>query len=315
MTQPDRPPRVSVVIPAFNAAAFLEETLDSVRAQTYRDYEVVVVDDGSKDDTHRVATSYLERHGLPGKAILQRNKKIAGARNTGMRAAAGGLIALLDHDDLWRPRKLSAMVREFDLHPETALVGHHIAVTRDGKTVRVLRKGPAVKRMYERLLLGANAVSPSAAVFRKDLALQIGGFREDPEFNTVEDYDFWMRLSRIGTFRFVDEVLGEYPLRGSSASSRIDYHHQNLVTLLMSHFEEYFGDNPGLLDRLRMRKRLAAAYRSGLSQFLESGGDPQACRRYALKMLATYPFEAKNIVRALQWALRRVLPRWLRKLG
>ncbi|MBI4677692.1 MAG: glycosyltransferase family 2 protein [Elusimicrobia bacterium] len=299
-------PRVSVVIPAYNAASFIETTLDSIRAQTFTDYEVVVVDDGSQDGTHRVAEAYLSGHRLEGRVIRQENKKIAGARNTGMRAAAGEFIALLDHDDLWRPDKLALVMREFELHPETGLVGHHIAVTKDGAVVRVIRKGPAAARMYERLLLEGNAVSPSAAVFRKDRALAIGGFREELEYVTVEDYDFWMRLSKVAPFRFIDRILSEYPLRETSASARIGFHHRNLETLLRRHFLEHFGPTPGLLDRLRMRRRMAAAFRSALGRLLETDGPAEEARDYALRMLSEYPLDPKNLARACQWALRRL---------
>ena len=93
----DLAPKVSVVIPAYNAADFIEATLDTVRAQTFRDYEVVVTDDGSADATQAVVEGYLRRHALRGRCIRQENKKIAAARNTAMRASRGDFIAFLDH--------------------------------------------------------------------------------------------------------------------------------------------------------------------------------------------------------------------------
>ncbi len=297
--------RVSVVIPAYNAAAFIEKTLDSVRAQTCRDYEVIVVDDGSKDDTKGVVDRWLERHKVPGSCIRQENKKIAGARNTGMRAARGEFIALLDHDDLWYPEKLARTLAEFEAHPEADLVGHHINVTKDGRRVRTARKGPAVPKMYERLLFTGNALAPSAVVFRKDKALSIGGFREDPEFNTVEDYDFWMRLSRVGTFRFLDKALAEYPVVENSASSRVEYHHSNMETLIRDHFRTYFGEKAGLRDRLRLRRRLALVYRSALGGLLAARADKPKQAEYARLMLRAWPFDARNLVRALQWLVSK----------
>jgi len=298
-------PKVSVVIPAYNAAGFIAKTLDSVAAQTWRDYEVIVVDDGSQDGTHDAAQSYLRDHGLPGRCIRQENKKIAGARNTGMRAAQGAFIALLDHDDLWLPRKLEAVMAAFARHPEADLVCHNEDITRDGAVVRVSRNGPWTEDMYGRLLLKGNALSPSASVFRKDKALAIGGFRENPEFNTVEDYDFWMRLSRVAKYHFLDEVLGEYQLVERAASRSIEYHHQNLLTLLQDHFRSRFGAAPGLGDRLRMRRRLAAAHRSALRQLLDHGESPELQRQHLRSMLRHFPTEPKNLALALLWTLRR----------
>ncbi|MBI5631799.1 MAG: glycosyltransferase [Elusimicrobia bacterium] len=297
---------VSVVIPAYNAAAFIEKTLDSVRAQTFADYEIVVTDDGSSDGTHEVVENYLNRHHLSGSCLRQPNKKIAAARNAGMRAAEGRYIALLDHDDLWRPEKLAVVMSEFERHPEADLICHNENVTKDGKVVRLSRNGPTEPRMYERLLFRGNALSPSASVFLRDKALEIGGFRENPEFNTVEDYDFWMRLSRVARFHFLDQVLGEYQLVERAASRRIEYHHGNLEALLKDHFKTYFGDDDGLISRLRKRKRLSAVYRSALGQLMSYGEEPEKQRQYALKMLRTFPFDLKNAVKALSWAWREL---------
>ena len=295
------PPLFSIVIPAYNAAAFIEKTLDSIRAQTLRDHEIIVVDDGSRDDTQGVVDRWLSRHGLPGRCIRQENKKIAGARNTGMRAATGSYIALLDHDDLWYPGKLAAVDRAFRAHPEAVLVGHHINVTKDGKLVWTARKGPAAPRMYERLLFGGNCLAPSASVFRKDKALEIGGFRENPEFNTVEDYDFWMRLSCVGPFVFIDQVLAEYPLVESSASSRVEYHYANQEALLRDHFASYFKGQPGLQGRWLMRRRLAMVYRSAAGALAAAGAPRPERWGYVRRMLLTYPLDPKNIARALLW--------------
>ncbi len=297
--------KVSVVIPAWNAAAFIEKTLNSVREQTFRDYEIIVVDDGGSDSTKAVVDAWLKTHSLSGTCIRQENKKIAGARNTGMRAARGEFIALLDHDDLWYPLKLEKVMAAFSRHPEVDLIGHHINMTKDGKLVATIRKGPASSRMYERLLLVGNALAPSATVFRREKALSIGGFRENPEFNTVEDYDFWMRMSRVCKFHFLDEVLAEYPVVARSASSRVEYHHNNLETLLRDHFREYFGDRPGLAARLLMRRRLAAVYRSAAGALLESGEDAGKLREYVWRMLREFPLDPKNLVRAAQWAAGR----------
>jgi glycosyltransferase involved in cell wall biosynthesis len=297
------PPLFSVVIPAYNAAAFIEDTLDSVRGQTLHEYEIIVVDDGSRDDTKGVVDRWLLKHGLPGHCIRQENKKIAGARNAGMRAATGDYIALLDHDDLWYPEKLSAVAVTVRAYPEAVLVGHHMDLIKDGRLVRTARMGPAVPRMYERLLFGGNAVSPSAAVFRRDKALEIGGFRENPAFNTVEDYDFWLRLSRVGRFVFIDQTLSRYSIVENSASRRVEYQRANLEALLKDHFAAYFHGDPGLWGRLLMRRRLASVYR-GAASALAAAGAPRAEQwGYVRRMLLIYPLDLRNIARALLWLI------------
>ncbi len=299
-------PRVSVVIPAYNAARFIAATLDSVKAQTFTDWELVVVDDGSTDDTKPVVDAWLAKNAAAGSCVRQANGRIAAARNAGMAAAKGELIALLDHDDFWTPDKLAATVREFDAHPETVLVGHHIDVVQNGRVLRVERKGPAAPDMYESLLFRANAVSPSAATFRRDKALAVGGFREGERFNTVEDYDFWLRLAKVGPFRFLDRSLASYTLVPGSASSRVAYHHDRHEALLREHFSTHLGAHPGLIDRLRMRRRLSFVFRSACGALLEPGSDTALRRAYRRKMLSHWPLSPANAVRALQCLLADV---------
>jgi glycosyltransferase involved in cell wall biosynthesis len=295
---------VSVVIPAYNAAGFISKTLDSIRAQTFTAYEIVVVDDGSSDETHRVVEDYLRQHGLHGRCIRQENKKIAGARNTGMRESRGTYIALLDHDDLWYPQKLAVVMAEFDRHPEADLICHNENITREGRVVRMSRNGPNERNLYERLLFSGNRLSPSATVFRREKALSIGGFREDPGFNTAEDYDFWMRFSRIACFHFIDVVLGEYQLVDRAASRRIEYHHANMENVLRDHFRSYLGERPTLMSQLRIRRRLSMNYRSAATQLMQFNESPAKQREYVARMLRAYPFEPRNFARCLLWVVR-----------
>ena len=293
-------PRFSIVIPAYNAASFIEKTLDSIRLQTCSDYEIIVVDDGSEDDTATVVDEWLQRYKQIGRCIRQENKKIAGARNAGMRVAIGEFIALLDHDDIWYPEKLATVDATFQKHPDALLVAHHMNVSKNGRVLYMARKGPSVERMYESMLFKGSAVTPSGAVVRRDKALEIGGFRENPEFNTVEDYDFWMRLSQVGRFYFIDQALAEYSLVENSASSRVDYHYQNLEALLHDHFSTYFKGSSGLWSRLLMRRRIAMVYRAAAGALYASGASHERQMDYVYRMLLTYPYSPKNIGCALR---------------
>jgi len=305
MTLDPRPqmdsPAVSVVIPAYNAAAFIQKTLASVAAQTYSDYEIVVIDDGSSDDTGTIVQEYLKRQGLPGACIRQENKGIAGARNTGVRRARGRWIAFLDHDDAWFPDKLRIIMEEFSLYPEAGLVCHNENIVEEGRWVGMGRYGPWTPRMYTRLLFKGNTLSPSCVTVKREKVLEVGGFRENPEFNTVEDYDLWMRLSRVCRFHFTDHVLGEYQLVERAASRRIEYHHANLEAVLRDHFRSHFGPSPGFLARLRMRRRLSGVYRSALGQLMRHRESLEKQRQYAGKMLREFPWDPKNLLRALIW--------------
>ncbi len=219
-----------------------------------------------------------------------------------MRAAKGRFFAFLDHDDLWYPEKLAKTMREFERVPAAVLVGSHIEAKKDGVLVSLLKKGPAVPDMYERLPFEGNSVAPSAAVVKADAALSIGGFREDPRLNTVEDYDFWMRLSRVGPFSYIDEALASYTIVENSASSKVEYHHSNLEYLLGLHFAEHYPD-PDKATRWRMRRRLAMVYRSAAGALLAAKQDHPKQGEYVLRMLEANPLDWKNLGRAVQYLI------------
>ena len=293
-------PRVSIVVPAYNAEAFIERTLGTVAAQTFQDFEVIVVDDGSKDATFEVAQKFIAAKGLKGRAIKQQNKMIAGARNTGWRAAQGQLISFLDHDDLWFPDKLAVVMAEFDKHPGTDLVCHNEELVKDGKVVGVTQNGPLVPRMYERLLFTGNCLSPSAVTVRKKKLEEVGGFREDAVFNTVEDYDLWMRLSRVCAFRFIETVLGQYQMVERGASNKVVYHHTNLEHLLRDHFARFPEDNAGTL---RQKRRLAWAWRTA-ARLLMAQGDAKTAGPYAWRALSGFPLDWKNAATVAIWCAK-----------
>jgi len=233
---------VSVVIPSYNSAGFISRTLDSVGAQTFASHETIVVDDGSTDGTADVVQAYFVRHGMNGRIVRQANCGMAAARNSGMRVANGTYVALLDSDDLWYPDKLAVVMAEFERHPDVDLICHDENISREGRVVRVSRRRLPRGNLYEALLFGGNILSPSATIVRRDRALALGGFDERREYLTVEDYDFWMRFSRLYEIRFLDRVLGEYVLGDDSASRRIVFHHIALERMLRDPDEPYLLD-------------------------------------------------------------------------
>ena len=292
---------VSVVIPAYNAAAFIAQTLDSVRTQTFTEHETIVVDDGSTDRTSDVVEEYFTRHGVRGRVVRQENRGIAAARNAGMREATGTYVALLDHDDLWYPEKLDAVMAEFEDHPGADLVCHNENITRDGRIVRVSRRRLQRGNAYEALLFGGNMLSPSATTLRREAALALGGFDERMEYLTVEDYDFWMRFSRERQIRFLDRVLGEYVLVERAASRRIVFHHDALERMLRDHLSAYSRTHSGLHAQLRVRRRLAQVYRSAARQLISHREGAKDQQMLVGRMLRTYPLEPRNVAVAFLW--------------
>ncbi len=299
---------VSVVIPAYNAARLIVPTLDTVRAQTFQGYETVVVDDGSTDGTAEVAQAYFARHTMHGRVLRQDHRGVSAARNAGIRAAAGTYVALLDSDDLWYPEKLAEVMVEFERRPEADLICHDENITRNNQLVRVSRRRLPRGDAYEALLFHGNVLSPSATTVRRDAALALGGFDERAEYQTVEDYDFWMRFSRERAIRFMNRVLGEYVLHEESASRRTVYHHVALERMLQDHLTAYLRVRSDLATRLRARRRMAQVYRSAARQLITHREAAEDQRMYVARMLRTYPFELRNLAVALLWMLTTLQP-------
>ncbi len=205
---------VSVVIPAFNAAAYLGEALESVFAQTYQPLEVIVVDDGSEDDTPRVVAAYA------GKVTYIRKQRggPASARNAGIRAAKGEWIAFQDADDIWLPNLLGKLVKGA-LETGADLVFCDALTLRDGRIVRPsrLERSGLMSRLntlatasvlvnpFDLILEGCCYILPTGVLVRRDALLQIGLF--DEGFYSYEDVDLWLRLSLTHRFAVLKDVL------------------------------------------------------------------------------------------------------------
>src|SRR5215467_15785951 len=175
-------PRVSAIIPAYNAARYLPQAIESVFAQTYTDWEIVLVDDGSTDDTRAVVRSYLDR--APGRFryIYQDNHGLPAARNEAIRNARGELLALLDADDIWMPDRLMHSIAAFESDSEIGLV--HGRVTRIDSEGRVIDVPPADRRYLEGHIAHyiytrrAHIQCPTAT-FRRECVDALGGFDHD----------------------------------------------------------------------------------------------------------------------------------------
>lgn len=212
-------PSVSVIVPAYNVEPYLAETLDSILAQTYRDFEIVIVNDGSTDGTPGIAERYRAMYADRIVLVSQSNRGLAAARNAALAAAHGAVFALLDSDDTWAPGFLEAQMRIFAANPGIAIVTGN-AVNRggpgDGLPARPVDDPRPAPDLRE-ILADETAVF-IMAVFRRTVADAIGGF--DERFRTNEDYDFWIRAAQAG-FRFARNTtpLGFYRRHANSLSA------------------------------------------------------------------------------------------------
>ncbi len=188
MESPTTLPTFSVIIPTYNRAHTLPRAIESVLAQSFKDYELIVVDDGSSDETAKI----LERY--PIRVIRQPNSGVSAARNRGIEAARGQIIALLDSDDEWKEEKLQNHYDFFQANPEYKIHQTEEIWIKDGKFLNKKRKHQkkSGEIFYDSLHLCL--ISPSAVAIKKELFEEVGLFRED--FVVCEDYELWLRITR-----------------------------------------------------------------------------------------------------------------------
>jgi glycosyltransferase involved in cell wall biosynthesis len=214
-------PTVSVVIPAYNAARWIAETLDSVLAQTFRNFEVIVVDDGSTDQTSEVVAGYGDRIHY----LRKENGGEGSARNVGIRAARGSYIAFLDADDLWLPEKLQLQMELLSRRPDLPWV-YSDTIAFGGETGQDLLKMSDATKLCAgdilRPLLLADFITCQTPVIRRDVFGTVGYFDESPDLQAGEDRDMWLRIAAKYQVGFVDRPLAKHRNHATSQCATMD---------------------------------------------------------------------------------------------
>jgi GT2 family glycosyltransferase len=181
-------PIVSVIIPTYNRWPMVGEAIESVLAQSYRARELIVIDDGSTDDTSK----HLAQYGASIRRVSRQRSGVAAARNYGVGIARGRYVAFLDSDDLWMPKKLDIQTAFMEQHPEVQICQTEEIWVRGGVRVNPKAKHAKPSGDIFRRSLDLCLVSPSAVMMTKQLFIQFGGF--DESFPVCEDYDLWLRI-------------------------------------------------------------------------------------------------------------------------
>ena len=192
---------MSVIIPTYNRGWILTEAIDSVLAQDYKDFELIVVDDGSTDNTREILGSY----GRDIIVLRQANQGVSAARNRGIAEARGRLVAFLDSDDIWLPRKLLQQVDFFNSTPDAVINQTEEIWIRNGMRVNPKNRHRKPSGMIFERSLGLCLVSPSAVMIQKPLFDVVGAF--DENLPACEDYDLWLRISCRYPVHLIDTPL------------------------------------------------------------------------------------------------------------
>ncbi len=216
-------PSVSVIITTYNMEKFIGKTLSSVLNQTYKNFEVILVDDSSEDKTLEIVKTYALKDDRIKYFMINHAGLPSVPRNFGISKSNSDLIAFLDGDDLWDKYKLQEQVIFFLKHPEMNFI-YSMSVTFGEvnifspfyEVLPLLHKA-AITR--DELIKNGNSITCSTVLVKTEVIKQNGGFDEDPKLKAVEDYDLWLRISEKGSFGFIPRIHAYYRVHKNQSSA------------------------------------------------------------------------------------------------
>jgi glycosyltransferase involved in cell wall biosynthesis len=225
-----RDPKVSVIVPAYNSAAYTVETVESVLGQTYRDFELIVVDDGSTDNTREA----MERFGDQIQYVYKENGGACSTRNMGIGMARGEYVACLDCDDLWLPEKLQRSVEALDAHSDWGLVFNHCyLIDAAGEIVGLTNYKFKLQNPY-RELLHDNFIGSPTILMRRSCLDQVGLY--DENIFIPADWDLWIRIAAEYSIGYLDEPLSKYRMASRYTLRHIEQSIEENLYVLDKHF-------------------------------------------------------------------------------
>jgi len=202
-------PSVSVIIPTFNHASYIGNAIESVLAQTYNNFEIIIIDNYSKDNTESIVLSYVDERI---RYFKFKNEGVIGSsRNHGIKMSRGEIIAFLDSDDTWYIEKLNICLRHFN--ESVDVVYHDLKI--NGKTQlfnrKILKSRILSKPVLIDLLVNGNTISQSSVVVRKNIVKKVGGIDESKNMIAAEDYNLWLKIAETtDNFFYIPKILGSY---------------------------------------------------------------------------------------------------------
>ncbi|MEY4731162.1 MAG: hypothetical protein RL681_108 [Candidatus Parcubacteria bacterium] len=284
-----KPPLVSIIIPSWNTASYVCEAVDSALAQTYPNCEVIVVDDGSTDDTKAVLEPYVRAKKIA--YIYQANKGLSGARNTGITASRGELIALLDSDDIFLPEKVAEQVAYLTEHPACDVSYCNLFHFWDGEST-LLRLNYEYYSGDDVLphLLRMNFIAPLSVVLRRSTIERFGMF--DENLKRSEDLEFWLRLAHGGArFEFLPKRLAKLRMRKTANLQGLES--QPKVKETMLEVLERLNTNMAPAERVRVHMREnRRRYRLNLGLAYLMNARTAEAKPHILGAFAEYPLGA-----------------------
>ena len=278
-------PRVSVILPAYNAEAYLLESVDSILAQTYTDFELIALDDGSRDGTAALLDAVRDPRV---RVVHHENMGLALTLNKGIGLARGEFIARQDADDISRPDRLARQVAYLEAHPACGLLGSWSVIQEDRTPTSRQHKHPCTNGELQLRLLFDSFFVHSSVMIRRSALDRAGLYPTDPERNPPEDFDLWLRIAREHRLANLPEPLLVYrEVPGSISRTRAELLDRRAIAIAVENLQLLLGDGPS-----------EAALR-----------DLVALMRQSLHALSPRP-DWRALDKLLRQARRRLAQRW-----
>lgn len=213
---PAKKPRVSVIMPVYNAEPYLKSAIDSILEQTFEDFELIAINDGSSDNSAQILDHYarIDKRVI---AVHQENKKLVATLNRGIKMARGEYIARMDSDDLSFPRRFEQQVALLDAQPRVILVAGGFEIIDEESEFLYREVLPAHDRDIKRSMLLRNPIAHGSVMFRKSACDKVGGYSD--AFGPTEDFELWSRLSLIGEFAALEQTIFRWRVNTKGISS------------------------------------------------------------------------------------------------
>ncbi len=276
-------PTVDVIIPAYNAAKYLPMAIESVMAQTFEDWRILLIDDGSTDNTAEVASHFFDQLGPKLKYVNQPNSGLPAARNTAIRNSSAEFLALLDADDMWLPNRLLESLKCFENRPKVGLAYSLISrINQEGEVIDTFAgnakhaEGYIAPYIYMRMV---DLPCPTIT-FRRKCVDEVGLF--DETLRATEDRDLWLRIAFQYEVAFVPKVLAHYRISPVSMSADPD----RMLKAQLQFIQKHYGSpGCGIMER---RAALGRVYKQR-AEALGTRRQPWAALMSSLRALASYP--------------------------
>jgi glycosyltransferase involved in cell wall biosynthesis len=285
---------VSIIVPTYNHSRYIRQAIDSALSQTLTSFEVIVVDDGSTDDTADALGCYGSRI----RVVRQQNRGVAAARNKGAEIARGDLLAFLDADDIWIPRKLELQTRRFGGEHRLGLVHCGVEdINEEGRSICQRLDGLEGNVATELLLFNRSVIlgGGSAMVIPRAVFEEVGGF--DTRLSTSADWDLFYRIASRYDIGFVPEVLVRYRLHSTNMHGNVRAMEHDMLL----GYEKAFAESSAALQGIR--RRCYGNLHAVLAGSFFSAGEYAGFLRHAVKSVL---FTPDNLSRFLAFPIRRL---------